>query len=149
MPLRRALKMVKARRVNGQYLTGTLLRRMFDSLPCRTECSQLADFIVSTYSVIDYKTAIHYFKSYEDELITAHANTGSEHDIQEKFIGRSDACYVKMTKALITSGLIKDIHDVYSMTPEEKRKAFWYLEKRVDAPGKQLAAFLHIPPKQV
>ena len=149
MPLRRALKMVKARHAKGRYLTGVLLRRLFDSLPGKIEREQLTDFIVSTYSVIDYKAATNYFKSYQDELITAHANTGSEYDIKEHFIGRSDACYVKMTRALLASGLVKDIHEIFSMTPEDKRMAFRYLNARIDAPGKQIAAFLHIPQKQV
>ena len=149
MPLRRALKRVKARHSKGRYLTGVLLRRLFDSLPGKIEREQLTDFIVSTYSVIDYKAATNYFKSYQDELITAHANTGSEYDIREHFIGRSDACYVKMTRALLASGLVKDIHEIFSMTPEDKRMAFRYLNARIDAPGKQIAAFLHIPQKQV
>ena len=149
MPLRMALKLVKSHHSKGRYLTGTLLKRLFDSLPDKTECEQLTDYIISTYSVIDHKAASSYFKSYENELITAHANTGSEYDIKEHFIGRSDACYVKMTRTLLASGMVKDIHDVYSMTPEEKRKAFRYLNSRIDAPGKQIAAFLHIPQKQV
>lgn len=149
MPLRRALKMVKARHSKGRYLTGALLRRLFDSLPNRTECEQLTDYIIGTYSVIDHRAATSYFKSFENELITAHANTGSEYDIKEHFIGRSDACYVKMTRVLLASGLVKDIHDIYSLTPEEKHKAFRYLNSRIDAPGKQIAAFLHIPQKQV
>lgn len=149
MPLRMALKLVKYHHSKGRYLTGTLLKRLFDSLPDKTECEQLTDYIISTYSVIDHKAATSYFKSYENELITAHANTGSEYDIKEHFIGRSDACYVKMTRTLLASGMVKDIHDVYSMTPEEKRKAFRYLNSRIDAPGKQIAAFLHIPQKQV
>lgn len=149
MPLRRALKMVKARHSKGRYLTGSLLRRLFDSLPNRIECEQLTDFIIGTYSVIDHRAATSYFKSYENELITAHANTGSEYDIKEHFIGRSDACYIKMTRVLLASGLVKDIHDIYYLTPEEKHKAFRYLNARIDAPGKQIAAFLHIPQKQV
>ena len=149
MPLRMALKLVKSHHSKGRYLTGALLRRLFDSLPNRIECEQLTDFIIGTYSVIDHRAATSYFKSYKNELITAHANTGSEYDIKEHFIGRSDACYIKMTRVLLASGLVKDIHDIYSLTPEEKRKAFRYLNARIDAPGKQIAAFLHIPQKQV
>ena len=149
MPLRRALKMVKARHSKGRYLTGALLRRLFDSLPNRTECEQLTDYIIGTYSVIDHRAATSYFKSYENELITAHANTGSEYDIKEHFIGRSDACYIKMTRVLLASGLVNDIHDIYFLTPEEKHKAFRYLNARIDVTGKQIAAFLHIPQKQV
>ena len=149
MPLRRALKIVKARHSKGRYLTGALLRRLFDSLTNRIECEQLTDYIIGTYSVIDHRAATSYFKSYENELITAHANTGSEYDIKEHFIGRSDACYVKMTRVLLASGLVNDIHDIYYLTPEEKHKAFRYLNSRIDAPGKQIAAFLHIPQKQV
>ena len=144
MPLRRALKMVKARHAKGRYLTIPMLRRMFDSLPSSLECEQLTDFIISTYSVIDYDAALRYFKTYQDELITAHANTGSEYDINETFIGRSDACYVKMTRALLKSGIVEDIHEVYTMTKEKKMQAFRYLMARIDAPRNQIAAFLHL-----
>lgn len=148
MPLRRALKIVQIQHKKGRYLTGQMLRKMFDSLPDRKECEQLTDYIVSTYSVIKNEEALGFFKSYEDELITAHANTGSEYDIKEGFIGRSDACYSKMTRLLIQSGKVRDIHNIYTMTDEQKRDAYYYLKARINAPGTQIRAFLHLPQKQ-
>ena len=121
---------------------------MFNSLPNDEEREQLTDFIVSTYSVIDHKAASNYFQTYENQLITASANTGSEYDIKENFIGRSDACYTKMTRFLVGAGIVKDIHEVYAMSMEEKWKAYYYLKARMNVPSNQVKAFLHLPIKQ-
>jgi hypothetical protein len=145
MPLRRALQAVKRQHTKGRYITGPLLRRMFDSLPDRKECEQLTDYIISTYSIIDYDRACGYFKTYENELVTAHANTGSEHDFKEHFHGRSDACYSKMTHMLLKSGKVKDVHEVLTMSMGKKWELFYYLKPRTDAFKAQIAAFLHIP----
>ena len=149
MPLRRALKMVQIQHKKGRYLTGTLLRKMFDSLPCKRECEQLTDYIISTYSVIDHEAAISFFQSYGNELITAHANTGNEHDIKEHFVGRSDVCYNKMTQILLKTGRVGDIHELYIMSEEEKWRVFNFLRARINAPARQIAAFLHLPQKLV
>ena len=148
MPLRRALKIVEYQHNKGRYLTGKMLRNMFDSLPNDEEREQLTDFIVSTYSVVDHKAASNYFQTYENQLITASANTGSEYDIKENFIGRSDACYTKMTRFLVCAGIVKDIHEVYAMSMEEKWKAYDYLKARMNVPSNQVKAFLHLPIKQ-
>ena len=148
MPLRRALKIVEYQHNKGRYLTGRMLRNMFNSLPNDEEREQLTDFIVSTYSVIDHKAASNYFQTYENQLITASANTGSEYDIKENFIGRSDACYAKMTRLLIESGKVKDIHEVYAMRTDEKWNAYNYLKARMNVPSNQVKAFLHLPIKQ-
>ena len=149
MPLRKALKMVQIQHKKGRYLKGAMLRSMFDSLPSKKECDQLTDYIISTYSVINHNLASGFFESYENELITAHANTGNEHDIKEQFMGRSDTCYNKMTAALVKAGTVKDIHEIYTMTEEEKWEAFRYLKAYTGAPAKQIAAFLHIPQKLI
>ena len=148
MPLRRALKIFEYQRSKGRYLTGRLLRNMFDSLLNDEEREQLTDFIVSKYSVIDHDAVSNYFQTYENQLITASANTGSEYDIKENFIGRSDACYAKMTRLLIGSGKVKDIHEVYVMRTEEKWNAYNYLKARMNVPANQVKAFLHLPIKQ-
>lgn len=148
MPLRRALKIVEYQHNKGRYLTGKLLRHMFDSLPNDDEREQLTDFIVSKYSVIDHEAASGFFQTYENQLITASANTGSEYDIKENFIGRSDACYAKMIRILMESGKVKDIHEVYAMRTEEKWNAYNYLKARMNVPSNQVKAFLHLPIKQ-
>ena len=122
-----------------------LLRRLFNSLPDDRERNQLTDFIITTYSVINHKAAIRFFGSYEEELIAAHASTGSEYDINEVFIGKSDAEYAHMRKVIRQTGRFKDIHDILSLPLPEKQGLFQLLREKTFAPAEQIAAFLHYP----
>lgn len=145
MPLRRALKMVQERHVKGKYLTCAMLQNMYKSLPSKKECEQLTDYIISTYSIIDHKAAVGYFKSYNDELVAAHATTGSEYDINEYFNGKSDKYYAVMCRLLLQSKMVEDIHEVYTMAKEKKRRCFDLLKQKTEAPWRQIASFLHYP----
>lgn len=143
MPLRRALKRVAWLHRDGRYLPYSLLRKLFDSLPDQRERDQLIDYIVTTYSVIDHKTSTRYFGGYDQEVLAAHSNTGSEYDISEGFIGKSDLYYEQFSAIL--SKELTDLHDIYKASPDQKREWFQLLRRHTDAPGKQIAAFLHIP----
>ena len=145
MPLRRALKRVTYLHENKQYLSIRVLQELFGALSNEQEKEQLTDFIISTYSVIDHKIAQRYFNGYEQELIAAHANTGSEYDINEVFIGRSDTWYASMTEILINEGCVLDIHEILTMPVEEKQRLFALLRRKTGTPWKQIAAFLHLP----
>jgi REP element-mobilizing transposase RayT len=145
MPLRRALKQVRLLHSQGRYLPYRLLQKLFTSLPNDIEREQLVDFIVSTYSVIRYAEAIRYFGSYEDEVLAAHASTGSEHDIQEGFIGKSDTCYAQMTHLLLREGRLEDIHEIWTLSRREKQELFQFLRARTYVMNAQIAAFLHLP----
>ena len=147
MPLRRAIKLVKAIHADGRYLSYALLQKLFHSLPDDRERNQLTDFIIVTYSVIRHQEALRYFGRYEDELTAAHATSGSEYDIQEGFIGKSDAYYGQMTSILLRSGRLEDIHQVFTLPPDEKQELFALLQKETMAPDTQIAAFLHLPVK--
>lgn len=145
MPFRRALKRVSFLRKNKQYLSIRVLHELFSTLSNEQEKEQLTDFIIATYSVIDHKTAQRFFNGYEQELIAAHANTGSEYDINEVFIGKSDAFYASMTEVLRKEGSILDIHEILTLPIEEKQRLFDLLRRRTWAPRRQIAAFLHLP----
>ena len=111
----------------------------------RKERQQLTDFIISTYNCIDYASAIRFFDSYENMVTTMHATTGSEHDLNEVFVGKSDAHYNKMTLFLLREQRVKDIHDILSMTTDEKFELFLLLKPHTDALDGQIAKFLHMP----
>ena len=145
MPLRRALKQVQILHSQGRYLPYRLLQRLFSSLPSDKEREQLIDFIISTYSIIRYMEAIRYFGSYEEEVLAAHATTGSEFDIQEGFIGKSDACYGQMTGLLLRKKRLSDIHQIWTLSLAEKRQLFSFLRQNTSVMGAQIAAFLHLP----
>lgn len=144
MPLRRALERVRYLRSKDRYLTYPLLKKMFDSLPSKLEKEQLTDFIICTYSVIDHAAAVRYFGGYEAELISAHSTTGSEYDITEGFIGKSDAHYKELATLALKDNKYKDIHDILSLTEKEKYRLLDTLKRKSDVPEKQIRAFLHL-----
>lgn len=145
MPLRRALKRVKSIHESGLHLTYTVLQNLFKSLPYDYERRQLTDYIINLYSVIDHEAAIRFFGSYQNEVLAAHSTTGAEYDINEVFIGKSDACYNQMSAILRKDGLFDDIHDVLALPLEEKMRWFQVLSHRTHATREQIAGFLHMP----
>ena len=145
MPLRRALKRVDERHGKGKYLTCTMLQKLFKSLPSKKECEQLTDYIISTYNIIDHEASVGCFKSYSDELIAAHSTTGSEHDLVESFNGTSDLHYNTMTRILIEARMVTDIHEIYTMSVNHKRRCYDLLKRKTEAPWRQIASFLHYP----
>lgn len=146
MPLRRALKRVESLHAEGRFLPYPLLQKMFRSLPDDSEREQLVDYIIVTYSIIDHEGAIRYFGSYQEEVLAAHATSGSEHDLKELFIGKSDACYATMMRVLKHAGrYVNDIHEIFKLSSAERQELLTLLRSQTSAPTKQIAAFLRLP----
>ena len=144
--LRKAVKEVKAQAAACKPMNYPMIERLFAPLD-RKERLQLTDFIIATYNVIDYTAASKYFDSFDQMLIAMHATTGSEHDLNEVFIGKSDAHYNRMTTILLQEGKVKDIHDILSLSVDEKYDLFLLLRRETQATSEQIAAFLHMPLK--
>ena len=149
--IRRASKYMRTAvsRVEAQYKAGlplnyTLLKNLTGNLS-PAELQQFTDFVVSTYNVIDYQAAIRFFDTYADMLNAIKSTTGSEYDLNETFIGKSDKPYAQMTQILLEECGLEDIHQILSMDNEGKWKLFDILRKRTFAMGKQIAKFLHLP----
>lgn len=146
-PLQKAVKEVKAQFKAGKPLNYAQLQRLFKPLT-REEGLQLTDLIISTYNCIDYEAAIRFFDSEEDLVKSMHATTGSEHDVNEVFVGKSDAHYAQMSSFLLKKRIVKDVHDVLSMTTDEKFDLFLQLRAQTEAMDEQIAKFLHMPLKK-
>ena len=146
-PLQKAVKEVKAQFKAGKPLNYAQLDRLFKPLT-REEGLQLTDFIITTYNCIDYKAANRFFDTGEDMIMSMHVTTGSEHDINEVFIGKSDAPYQQMTSFLLKNHFVEDIHDILSMTTDEKYDLFLRLRPQTEALDEQIARFLHMPLKK-
>ena len=146
-PLQKAIKEVKAQFEAGKPMDYAQLERLFRPLNY-DESLQLVDFIISKYNVIDYQAAFRYFGSYEKMLTALHATTGSEHDLNEVFVGKSDAHYSRMTSILLREGKVREIHDVLSLPVDEKYELFLLLRGKTSATSEQIAAFLHMPLKK-
>ena len=127
-----------------KYLSYYMLKRLFSPLD-KEEKKQLVDYIITTYNILDYDGASAFFDGYEDMLTATHSVTGSEYDLNEVFVGKSDACYNQMTSILMNTGRFKDIHDIFALSLEERMELFRMLNNRTDATLEQIAKYLHIP----
>lgn len=141
--LRDAVREVKSCKLKGIPLNYNQLQRMFSRLD-RKEKLQLVDFIIVCYNIIDFKAAVMRFGSYEQMLTAMHSTTGSEYDIQEHFIGRSDEHYSRITSLLMKHYRLQDIHDVLAFDENKKWEAFDLVSRELRVPVKQIAAFLRL-----
>lgn len=82
-------------------------------------------------------------------LQAIHANTGSEYDLNEVFVGRSDACYPEMAAILAKKYPDRDIHFFLSLPEGERRLLFYFLRGKSGAYPTQVAKFLHLSPPVV
>ena len=141
------MKEVTAQAAAAKPMNYAMIDRLFRPLD-QKERLQLVDFIIHTYNVIDYAEASRYFGTFGEMLIAMHATTGNEYDLNEIFIGKSDTCYNRMTSILLREGMVKDVHDLLSLSVDEKFELFLFLQKKTETPSDQIAAFLHMPLKQ-
>ena len=124
------------------------LKRLFRPLSYE-ESQQLTDFIISTYSVIDYEETIRFFGSYDNMLVAMHSTTGSEHDLNEVFIGKTDEHFVKMVAIIMRELKLDDIHEILTYDMEKKYELFQLIRKHSPALSADIARFLHMPIKKV
>lgn len=117
--MKQAVNAVKAQHNRRMPLSYAFLQRLFKTLG-QKEGLQLVDFIVSTYSVIDYDYSGKLFNGIGNMIKAMEYNTGSEYDLNEKNVGRSDAPYARITKWLMGNLKLTDVHDVFAL-PESRR----------------------------
>ena len=101
--------------------------------------------MISTYNIIDFEAAIRFFGSFAALLVATHSTTGSEYDLNEVFVGKSDKPYAEMTQILMEECGFKDIHEMLTMDNDAKRNLFDILRRRTFVLAKQIAKFLHLP----
>ena len=143
-PLRRGLKTVDLIYSRGNPLTYPVLKGLFSKLT-KGESQQLTDYIVSKYLVIDFNETARFFDNFGNMIEAMHSSTGSEYDINEVFVGTSDAYYSRMIQILIRELKLKDIHEILSYSTERKFELYQLLRIKTDAPGAQIAKLLRMP----
>ena len=143
--LRRGLDEVDGLRKADRPINYARLKRFFRKLD-RRESLQLTDYIISKYNAIDYAAALSYFdNSYISMLTAVHSTTGSEYDLNEPFVGKSDAYYNQMTGIIMRECGVKDIHSVLSYDKDRKYELFLLLRRLTRAPSEQIGKYLHLP----
>lgn len=142
--LRRAIQVVRDERAHRRLLTYGWLDRLFDGLSL-TECRQLADQIVSVYSMIDYDRASGHYGSYEEMLLAFRSNTGSEYEIKEDFDRHSGQMYVRMASFIAQEKRFRNIGDLFKLPVEEQIEYANQLLSHCGADPFQVRKFLHFP----
>ena len=139
----RAIRTVEDRHSRGLHLPYAMLKRMFKPLSNK-ERQQLVDIIITTYSVIDYQESIRYFDNLDAMLTAIHSTTGSEHDLNEVFVGKDDSWYRRMSEIVLAHSNLSDIHDMLGFPPDKKYTLFRLLRRETQATSEQIAKFLRI-----
>lgn len=143
-PLLRAIDVTDFRHKEHKYLSYRELCRIMEPLK-KEEIEQLTDYIISKYSILDYSAGERFFGGYHEMISAAHNNTGSEYDLNEVFVGRTDAVYSQMSNILLTDFGFKDIHEITVLPIERKVEIMRYMSGRVSATAVQFAKYLHLP----
>lgn len=142
-PLYRACKRVVIQRNAKRPLTYPMLKQMISGLNL-PERKQLIDYIIRSYSFIQYDEANRFFDTYEDRIRAAHSYSAREHDINEKFVGKSDAHYAGMIHLVMEKWGLDDIHKMLLFSEDQKMEVKRFLRSCTDVPIAQVAKFLRI-----
>ena len=146
--IKKAMEEVKGCFNRKKALSYNQLQRMFSKLD-RLEKLQLTDFIITTYSVIDYRVTRQLFGSIEDAISAMHSNTGNEYDIQEEFTGRTDAHYSNITAAIMHNQKVGDIHDLLALPESARLARLRGIVREMKIPAIQAAKYLRIPRSKI
>ena len=139
--LRNGLKEVAYCHKEGLHLHYAQIDRMFNGL-LPLEKEQLTDYIVNTYSILDYNYMIDYYGSYDNMLYAFGTNSGSEYELDEEKQFGSDAIYVKMKDVVMGTGAVEKIKDVISLSDREKTRLAAIIRARTGADNWHLSRFL-------
>lgn len=119
--LKKSLEEVKFMFNHGAFLNYTVLKNCFEMLS-RKEGNQLIDFIITTYSVVDYNETISLYGSFEKMLTAFDSNTGSEHDVKEEYSDRSYKGYISSIQTLSKTYGYSNAKEVLKLSEEERRR---------------------------
>lgn len=141
--LKRAVKEVKASHQMGCHLTYAQLHRLFSNLDNR-EKNQLIDYIIVRYSVIRYDLlTTKCYDGYQNMLIAINSNAGSEYEIDELRIGRSDVEYRELYKYVHSRGYASAGH-VIALDLDIKLALYDEMRRYTVASHYQICKFLHL-----
>ena len=141
--LQKSLKEVDGALRRGEFLSYTLLRRLFAKLNTK-EKNQLVDYIIKKYSVIRYDVLVtKCYDGYSNMLTAINSNTGSEYDINECRWGRSDAEYRELYRFMYNQGY-SSAGDILSLDVEAKIKLHNDMVRLTRATSQQICKFLHL-----
>ncbi len=81
-------------------------------------------------------------------LAAMHSTTGSEHDLNEVFIGKTDEHFAKMAAIVMRELKLDDIHEILTYDMDKKYELFQLIRKHSNALSADIFRFLHMPIKR-
>lgn len=144
--LKKAIKEINFLHKNKKHLNYGILERLFNGLTSE-EKNQLTDYIIHKYNVLDIKSLMSHFDSYQELLISLHSTTGSEYDLKEDQDSASDLIYREMIK-VTRKHYGEDIRKVISSSPEEKFQIAEVIRRMTSSQIWQIEKFLHLKVKK-
>lgn len=127
----------------NQPLRYALLNRIFEKLS-KDEKEQLVDYIISSYSPIDYEELESHFKSYESMLLAMESTTGDDYDIKESRDDFSLNAFNQMMKYMMSKLPENKVRTVTTYALDEKISLFRELQTHTSASLHQICSFLHL-----
>ena len=141
--LKKSIQLIQSRSNRGLYLTHKMLEQMFASVSER-ERNQLADYIVSLYNPIDYRTLISFYGDYSMMCLAFASNQGSEYDILEERGKGSDRVYSDIASVLLKDFGFSRVKDVLKATMEEIPNIYLTLLTRTAASPLQVRKYMRL-----
>lgn len=141
--MRKAFQEVDSMVHLNQPLRYALLNRIFEKLS-KDEKEQLVDYIISSYSPIDYEELESHFKSYESMLLAMESTTGDDYDIKESRDDFSLNAFNQMMKYMMSKLPENKVRTVTTYALDEKISLFRELQTHTSASLHQICSFLHL-----
>lgn len=139
--MKKSVYLVRDAHRRGQHLNYTLLGRVFAGLN-EKERKQLIDYIIVTYSVVDYAAAADFFGSKEKMIAAFDTNTGSEYELPEEYEPESDIAYLEMLRQLEKRGYDLEKKDFLDISPYQKGRLAYELIHATSASPRQVSRLL-------
>lgn len=141
--MRKAFQEVDSMVHLNQPLRYALLNRIFEKLS-KDEKEQLVDYIISSYSPIDYEELESHFKSYESMLLAMESTTGDDYDIKESRDDFSLNAFNQMMQYMMSKLPENKVRTVTTYALDEKLSLFRELQTHTSASLHQICSFLHL-----
>lgn len=145
--LRRSMEEVESSHEQGRYLNQRQIRRLFENLD-PDQKNILTDFIVETYSIIDYERLFSYWKSSQEMLVAMDSTTGAEYGINEGTDRFSDdRIYYKIGAFVAKTWKLTQLKDVLKMSEVERFRMVGPIQRATGAETYHIYKFLHLSHK--
>lgn len=141
--LRDALADVRSLYKKGEWVRYSQLDAWMKGLSA-DERQQLADYIVSTWNVVDYIGAISYYGDFDAMIRSFHDNAQSEYEIREDKDNYPDSVYKDCTEILLREGYISSVREIPGLAFEIKAELYKMLRVRTAANPAQIKKYLHV-----